>query len=54
MAGGDSSATSATTMQLQRGIDPARDHIRGTGAGDRIEVVSYGDFLAPIASAFAA
>jgi len=34
-------------MHLQRPIDPARDHIRGSGAGDRIEVVSYGDFLCP-------
>ena len=47
MAGGDPSATSAENVNLKKSIDSARDHIRGTGAGDRIEVVSYGDFLCP-------
>jgi NhaA family Na+:H+ antiporter len=47
MAGSDSSATSIEDVHLHRPIDPARDHVRGSGAGDRIEVVSYGDFLCP-------
>src|SRR5882757_3356262 len=47
MAGGDPSATSGANVHLRRPIDPARDHTRGSGAGERIEVVTYGDFLCP-------
>ena len=39
----------AEAFQLQRAIDPKRDHVRGGGADPDAEVtvVSYGDFLCP-------
>jgi NhaA family Na+:H+ antiporter len=37
----------AKTFQLQRDVDPARDHVRGGGEGVAVTVVSYGDFLCP-------
>ena len=37
----------ATTFRLQRDVDPARDHVRGGGAGGAVTVVSYGDLLCP-------
>jgi NhaA family Na+:H+ antiporter len=37
----------ATTFRLQRDVDPARDHVRGSGGADAVTVVSYGDFLCP-------
>jgi Na+:H+ antiporter, NhaA family len=40
----------AEAFQLQRAIDPTRDHVRGGGgpdASDVVTVVSYGDFLCP-------
>jgi NhaA family Na+:H+ antiporter len=37
----------AWTFQLQRDVDPARDHVRGGGDGEAVTVVSYGDFLCP-------
>ena len=33
--------------QLQRKVDPARDHTRGGDARDRIELVVYADYLCP-------
>jgi NhaA family Na+:H+ antiporter len=32
---------------LERPIDPTRDHVRGGGAADDVQVVVYGDFLCP-------
>lgn len=43
----DTSATSAIGVRLQRPIDPARDHVRGGGVDDPIEVVGYVDLLCP-------
>ncbi len=35
-------------LRLQRPVDPERDHLRGgSGAGDTVSVVVYGDFLCP-------
>jgi NhaA family Na+:H+ antiporter len=34
-------------VRLQRAVDPARDHIRGGAAPDRVQVVAYGDLLCP-------
>ncbi|MBL6937585.1 MAG: Na+/H+ antiporter NhaA [Alphaproteobacteria bacterium] len=39
--------SSAIHTQLQRKVDPVRDHTRGGGAGDRIELVVYADYLCP-------
>jgi len=48
MAVDDSSVTGVAGVRLQRPIDPARDHVRGRGAGtSTIEVVGYGDLLCP-------
>ena len=47
MASGDSPATGVAEVRLQRPIDPARDHLRGGGAGAPIEVVGYADLLCP-------
>src|SRR5579871_6625245 len=44
---GTAAATGAADVRLKRAIDPGRDHVRGGGAGDRIEVVGYGDLLCP-------
>ena len=46
MAAGDSSVTGAE-VRLQHPIDRARDHVRGGGVADPIEVVGYGDLLCP-------
>ncbi|HEY4942728.1 MAG TPA: Na+/H+ antiporter NhaA [Rhizomicrobium sp.] len=37
----------ATPARLQRPVDRGRDHVRGGGAADAIEVVVYGDYLCP-------
>jgi len=47
MASGDSSATGVAEVRLQRPIDPTRDHVRGGGVDDPIDVVGYGDYLCP-------
>jgi NhaA family Na+:H+ antiporter len=47
MASADSLTTGVVEVRLQQAIDPPRDHIRGGGAGDPIEVVGYGDLLCP-------
>lgn len=36
-----------STFRLQRGVDPARDHVRGGGGADPVTVVFYGDYLCP-------
>ena len=48
MASASSSATDGLTeIRLQRPIDLQRDHVRGGGVADTIEVVAYGDLLCP-------
>jgi NhaA family Na+:H+ antiporter len=47
MASGDSSTAGVGEVRLQRRIEPLRDHIRGGGVGDTIDVVVYGDLLCP-------
>jgi len=42
MASGDSSTAGVGEVRLQRRIEPLRDHIRGGGVGDTIDVVVYG------------
>ena len=37
----------AAPPQLQRKVDPARDHTRGGNARDRIDLVVYADYLCP-------
>jgi len=37
----------AAPSQLQRKVDPARDHTRGGSARDRIDLVVYADYLCP-------
>ncbi len=37
----------ATHSQLQRPVDPGRDHIRGGGAADRVVLLVYADYLCP-------
>ena len=39
--------SAAAHTQLQRKVDPARDHTRGGGGRDRIELVVYADYLCP-------
>ena len=39
--------SAAVHTQLQRKVDPARDHSRGGAASDRIELVVYADYLCP-------
>jgi NhaA family Na+:H+ antiporter len=39
--------SSAAHTQLQRKVDPARDHTRGGDARDRIDLVVYADYLCP-------
>jgi NhaA family Na+:H+ antiporter len=34
-------------LRLLHDVDPARDHVRGAGAGDGVVVVGYQDFLCP-------
>jgi NhaA family Na+:H+ antiporter len=47
MSGAESPVTGVAEVRLQRPIDRARDHVRGGGESDRIEVVGYGDLLCP-------
>jgi NhaA family Na+:H+ antiporter len=35
------------TFRLQRGVDGVRDHVRGAGRPDAVQIVEYGDFLCP-------
>jgi NhaA family Na+:H+ antiporter len=49
MANNHASATPAASvrLQLQRPVEPERDHVRGGGGADTIEVVAYADLLCP-------
>ena len=47
MAGDHSTATRASSVRLQRPVDPGRDHVRGGGAADTVVVVAYADLLCP-------
>jgi NhaA family Na+:H+ antiporter len=47
MSAGEASVTGVAGVRLQRPIDDARDHVRGGGTSDTIEVVGYGDLLCP-------
>lgn len=39
--------TESQRARLQHPVDPARDHVRGGGARDAVQVVLYGDYLCP-------
>ena len=47
MASDHSTATHAASVRLQRSVDPERDHVRGGGAAETVEVVAYADLLCP-------
>jgi NhaA family Na+:H+ antiporter len=47
MASGESPAAAVPQVRLRRPVDGTRDHVRGGGTSDTIEVVAYGDLLCP-------
>ena len=47
MATENSSSAGAAAAELQRAVDPSRDHVRGGGVPDTVKVVTYADLLCP-------
>ena len=47
MATENSSSAGAAAAELQRAVDPRRDHARGGGVPDTVKVVTYADLLCP-------
>src|SRR5689334_2467303 len=43
----DDTTEGLAALQLQRPVDPARDHVRGGNVPDTVTVVAYADLLCP-------